>query len=332
MRTLRSLVSLLSVGIASVALGGCEVTDCKTDDGKDAKCAESLKAFEATPEETDTDYVAGASLTIQGVYGDITILPGTTGTVSTTFKPFNYRGNSQETDARREMDENLDRTVDTDADGNITVTTDRNGGTNGLGSHITVRIPPEFDGTIIVENEGDGVLNPGLIDIKTVAESTTLNVVNHGLGNCQVLRNDDEEPSIVSNLVDVDVRCQASIVVRGVNDNVVVKSVSPAFHSDVIVEIMSISENATGGLITGDDSNVQVTFPAAGDYSVTTRTSGEAAHMGKVEIDPDACEATVDDETSLDLTCGAGGPVYDVRASDEDAADDDSTRVNVYVR
>jgi hypothetical protein len=330
MRTLSSLVLVLSVGIASVALGGCEVTDCKTDEGKDAKCAESLKAFEATPEVVDKDYVAGASLTIDGVYGDITILPGDAGTVSTTFKPFNYRGNSQETDARREMDENLDRTVETDADGNITVTTGRHDATTGLGSHITVRIPPEFDGTLIVKNDGNGVLNQGLIDIQTVADATTLNVLNHGLDNCKVLAGEEGDDPIVSLLTDVDVRCEASILVRGVNDDVVVLGKSSPFHHDVIVEIASIGPDATGGQIEGPNSHVQVTFPLEGDYAVVANASGEGAHIAKVEAGN--CDAPVDDETELQLDCGAGGPVYEIKASDEDPSDDEASRMNVYVR
>jgi hypothetical protein len=329
MRTLLKAVSVLSLSASSFVLGGCEVTDCKTDEGKDAKCAESLTAFEATEQVEDTDYVDGASITINGLYGDIAVLPGDAGTVSTTFKPFNYRGHSQEADARRELEENLDLDVSSDDDGNITITTDRHDATNGLGSHITVRIPPEFNGTLIVQNDGDGAINPGLIDVKTVAESTTLNVVNHGLGRCNVLRGEDDEPSIVSNLTDVDVRCEADIIVRGVNDNVVVKSISPAFHSDVVVEIMSVSANAAGGSITGDDSSVQVTLPAGGDYEVVASGSG-GAHIGNVESDD--CDVPVSDDTDLQLTCGAGGPIYELSASDEDAEDDDSSRINVYVR
>ena len=111
MRTLLNAVSVLSLCASSFVLGGCEVTDCKTDDGEDAKCAESLQAYEALEQVEETDYVDGASITIKGLYGDIAILPGDSGTESTTFKPFNYRGHSQETDARRELAENLELDV-----------------------------------------------------------------------------------------------------------------------------------------------------------------------------------------------------------------------------
>lgn len=329
MRTLLNAVSVLSLCATSFVLAGCEVTDCKTDEGDDAKCAESLKAYEATEQVEDIDYVDGASITIKGLYGDIAILPGDAGTVSTTFKPFNYRGHSQETDARRELAENLDLEAVADEDGNITVTTDRHDATNGLGSHITVRLPPEFNGTLIVQNEGEGVINPGLIDVKTVAEATTLNVLNHGLGLCSVLRGDEDEPSIVSNLTEVDVRCEADIIVRGVHDNVVVMSTNAAFHSDVVVEIVGVSADATGGSISGENANVQLTMPPMGDYEVVASVGSDARIN---QVDTADCDVSVQEETELQFTCGAGGPVYDVSATDDDTRDDDSSRINVYVR
>jgi hypothetical protein len=307
MRTLLSAVSVFSLGISSLLLGGCEVTDCKTDEGEDAKCAESLKAFEATESVETVPYVDGANLTIKGLYGDIAILSGTAGKLTTTFKPFNYRGH------------------DLDGTGDVAITTDRHDATNGLGSHITVRLPPEFNGILIVENEGNGVINQGLIDVQSVGEATTLNVTNHGLGRCNVLRGEDDEPSIVSNLNDVNVRCEADIFVRGVNDNVVVRSVSPSFHSDVRVDIVGVSPDAIGGSIIGENSNVQVTFPSAGDYSVAA-SAGADASMSKVEAGE--CEVSADDETELSLTCGAGGPIYEISAT----GGDEASRINVFVR
>ena len=326
MRTLLSALSVLSLGVSSLLLGGCEVTDCKTDDGKDATCAENLTAFEATETVETLPYVVGASVTINGKYGDITVMPGDAGEVSTTFKPFNYRGNSQEEDARRELDENLDLVFEDDGAGNLSIVTSRNGGTNGLGSHITVRLPPEFDGVLIVENEGDGVINQGLIDVKFVGEATTLNVTNHGLGRCNVLRGDDKAPSIVSNLNEVNVRCEADIFVRGVNDNVVVRSVSPSFHSDVRVDIVGVSADTVGGRIVAENGSTQVTLPAVGDFNVVA-SAGAGTSISNV--DAAECEAPVSDESDLELTCGAGGPIYTISAA---STDDEGSRVNVYGR
>ena len=45
---------------------------------------------------------------------------------------------------------------------------------------------------------------------------------------------------------------------------------------------------------------------------------------------PASCEASSDD-TSVDLTCGDGGPVYTVTASDSDEDDDEDAAINLIV-
>jgi hypothetical protein len=329
MTTLLGALSVFSLCASALALSGCEVSDCTTEDGKDAKCAESLKQFTAAEQTRELDYVEGASLTIQGNYGDIAVLPGTPGVVRVTFKPFNWRGHGQEAEAELELEENLDLTASLDAGGNVLVATDRHDATNGLGSHVTVRLPPEFSGTLIAENAGDGAINPGYIDVQFVGEATTLNVANRGLGLCSVLRGDDDEPSVTSKLTEVDVRCEDDIIVRGVNDNVFVKNTSPSFHSDVVVEIVSISADAKGGSVLGENSNVQVTLPRDADFDVLGSTRGAGSRIARLESAD--CEVLVDEAAEVELSCGAGGPVYEVRAVDTDD-DGESTRLNLYVR
>jgi hypothetical protein len=41
---------------------------------------------------------------------------------------------------------------------------------------------------------------------------------------------------------------------------------------------------------------------------------------------------TASDETSADLTCGEGGPLYTVTASDDDADDDVRAAINLIVQ
>lgn len=317
MTRLFASVSVLSLCLSSVLLGACE-------------SSESLTVFEAESQSSTEAYVAGQDVTIQGIYGDIFVTGGDPGEVSVKFQPFNYRGHDHEDEARRELEENLDLNVSNDA-GGITVTSDRHDSKNGLGAHITVALPPEFNGTLLVQNDGDGPINQGNIDVSYVGEATTLNVVNHGLENCNILRPQgrDDEPVEPSTLTDTDVRCGADIYVRGVNDNVYVDSREPAFHSDIVVEIASISSEATGGEIKGADSDIRVFFPIAGDYNISASTAGEAGHIGKIR--PGTCETDSSDETSAELTCGDGGPVYMVHAVDGDADDDDASFVDVLV-
>lgn len=332
MRRLFASASVLTVCMSSLFALGCETSECTTEEGKDAVCAESLEAFESDAVLDEVDYVAGGSLTIQGKYGDIAVLEGDAGVVKTTFQPFNYRGHEHKDEALLEIEENLQLDMSADADGNINITTDRTDSvTGGLGSHITVYLPPEFDGVLIVENEGDGTINQGNISVESVGQAQVLNVVNHGLENCNILRPEgkDDEAVPPSTLLDTDVRCEADITVRAVNDNVVVHSRHPSFHSNVRVEIASISADATGGEITGDNSSIEVQMPTVGDYVISASAAGEGAHIGRVVAGD--CETTSSDETNLELSCGAGGPVYTVSASDSDDLNDDTAFVNVLV-
>ena len=103
MRTLFASVSVLS--LCALVLGGCEVTDCKTEEGKDAKCAESLELHEGEVQSQAEPYTVGQNVTIQGLYGDIVVVSGDEGEVGVDFSPFNYRGHNQDDDAERELEE-----------------------------------------------------------------------------------------------------------------------------------------------------------------------------------------------------------------------------------
>jgi hypothetical protein len=307
-------LSVLSLCAASVMLGGCT--------------AKSLKAFEGEPVVTSEDYTPGTNVTIQGVYGDIFVTEGESGVVRTTFKPFVYEGYDDEDQARDAMENNLDLEVSTSGD-TTTISASRHDATNGLGSHITVELPEEFDGVLVVQNEGDGAINQGHIDVSFVGDATTLNVQNQGLENCNILRGEDDEESVVTNLTEVDVRCEADITVRGVRDNVFVHSKNSAFHSNMLVEIIDISAASTGGEIRGDNSSIEVRFPDAGDYDVTAVVDGPDSHIN--DLEPASCEVTAEDDTSADLTCGAGGPLYTVTASDDDDDDGERAAINLIV-
>lgn len=314
MTRLLTSLSALSLCCSSLLLGGCT--------------AKSLSTFEGEPVVTSEDYAPGTNVTIRGVYGDIFVTEGDSGAVTTTFKPFVYEGYDDEEQARDAMENNLDLDVSTSGD-TTTISASRHDATNGLGSHITVELPPEFDGILIVQNDGDGAINQGHIDVSFVGEATTLNVLNHGLENCNILKGDLKESSVVTNLTEVDVRCEADITVRGVRDNVFVRSQNPAFHSNMLVEIIDISAAASGGEIRGDDSSVEVRLPDAGDYSVTAVADGPEAEIN--ELTPASCEVAASDEVSADLTCGAGGPLYTVTALDDDADDDEPAQINLIV-
>jgi hypothetical protein len=332
MKALLASVSVLALGMGSLLTLGCETDDCKDADGNDAKCASSLSEFKGPEQTFDEDYVDGASLTIDGLYGAITVVKGSAGVVSTTFEPFNYRGHDKQDEALQEIEDSLQVDMSADADGNLSVTSDRTDSELGnLGARITVALPPEFNGVLIVRNAGEGNINPGYIEVKYVGEATTLNVVNDGdLENCNVLRPEDDDDSVpASTLTETDVRCEADITVRGVNDNVVVQSRDATFHSNVRVEIASIGADATGGDISGDNSSIEVILPVEGSYDVVATASGPDAHIGKLETAD--CATTTSETAEVRLLCGGGGPTYTITAEDADEDDDDTSFVNVLV-
>ncbi len=324
-----SSVSLLALCGPVLLLGGCEVKDCKTEEGKDAVCAESLSVYNGTPETLTADYADGAQVNVRGLFGDVLVTVGAPGVVAAKFSPFNYRSHEEEASARRELTENLDLAVEKDASGNVTISVARRDATSGLGSHITLELPPEFNGPLVVENAADGVLNTGAVDVSFVGDSTTLNVVNGGLENCNILRGTDGEPVDPTALTNVDVRCGADITVRGVNDDVIVHSTAE-FHSDVFVEIASISAASNGGRISGEDTTIEVVFPASDSFTVAA-SIGEGASIKALAL-PAACEASEDTATSKTFSCGTGVPVYEVSTQDADADDDDASFIRVLVK
>ncbi len=330
MRAMLASISVLAVSACALLTAGCESDECKDADGNDATCFSSLKEFAGPEQELEVDYTEGANLTIDGLYGSITVEEGSAGVVKTTFAPFNFRGHDKQDEALQEMEDNLLLDMTADDDGNVLVSSDRTDSKTGnLGAVITVQLPPEFSGVLIVKNAGNGGINQGSISVKSVGQASTLNVVNHGLENCNILRGDDDGVVPPSTLTDTDVRCEADITVRGVNDNVLVQSRDADFHSNVRVEIASISPDAIGGEISGDNSSIEVILPVEGDYGVTASVSGPDAHIGQLETAD--CETVSSEETSLELSCGAGGPTYTVTASDSDEDDDEPAFVNVLV-
>jgi hypothetical protein len=47
---------------------------------------------------------------------------------------------------------------------------------------------------------------------------------------------------------------------------------------------------------------------------------------------PASCEATEDEARSKQLTCGSGGPLYEISTLERDATDDESSFIRVLVQ
>ena len=299
-----SSLTLVALGIGSLlGASGCELQSCETEEGQSAVCLKSLTRFggaEITPEPLP--YSAGMNVTVDGIYGDITVVEGTAGEVSVVFEPFNYRAHDAEDAARDELENNFDHSFEASGNG-IVATTGRHDATNGLGSDVTIYLPPEFDGALVLQNDSNGPINPGDVDARFVGAATSVDVSTDSLGNCSV----DGSASLVSTRA----HCDGEIVVTGVSDAVEVASTG--LSGAVRVTLSSVADaNNAGGTITSEDGDIEVSFPSGADFSVQAAAT-EDASVSASSLD-DACVADVAADSAKTYTCGAGGPNYVVTA------------------
>ncbi|MBI3204376.1 MAG: hypothetical protein HYZ29_22765 [Myxococcales bacterium] len=251
----------LALGLMTFTLvgtSGCKLSECGADEqeGSDGACIQgkSLSKFDGTDVSKTVDYQAGGSVTISTVYGNVTIEGGApAGKVEVIFKPFDFEAYDEKELATRQMNENLNLHIQDGA--NIDVTAARKGSpSNGLGTSITVKLPPEFDGNLTVMNHGDGPLaNDGEFDVEVnaVASAKTVTVTNEAsLGDCTV----NGGASVVS----TGVTCRDDVMVHGVSDDVNIST-----EKDVMLSVGKVSPSAKGGKVAVSGSgNIEATFPA----------------------------------------------------------------------
>ncbi len=144
----RSLaLSALSLTVL-LAASGCETSNCETEEGQDAVCAESLKKFtvDGTKGTIDVEYEAGSGdLVVDNIKGTIHVDEGLdAGIISITFEPFTYRGHSKDAEAKDDIENKFSKSFEFDEDQNTYVArTDRGeGSTDELGAEIWVELPP----------------------------------------------------------------------------------------------------------------------------------------------------------------------------------------------
>jgi hypothetical protein len=283
---------------------GCEVQSCTNEEGERAYCLKSLKRYELEDGEIRPPalaYAAGTNVTVHGKYGDILVEEGTTGEVSIVLDPFTYRGYDEENAARDELENKFDYSFVDDGDA-LVATTGRHDSTNGLGLDIILYLPPEFDGALVLANDSDGPVNPGEIDAAFVGEATSVDVSTDALGDCHI----DGAASVVFTRA----RCDGSIVVTGVSDEVDV--VSSGLSGEIRVTLGSIGADSPGGRIESEDGDVTVDFPDGASFTVQAESSEDGA-VNAASLDA-ACVGDEADETAKSYTCGDGGPNYVVKA------------------
>ena len=298
---LGSVASLVLGAVILSAATGCKVACKDNEQDNGGECtAKSLKRFEGTETAVSpVSYASGDNVRVETVYGNVYVKQGVTGKVSATFAPFDYEGYDEKDLATRQMNENLHVTNLTGGP-EIGLSATRDDVSNGLGAHITLLIPPEFDGTITVENRGKGPINEFNSHVDFVGSATTVNV--HGgasLSQCTVTG----AASVTNTVVD----CGDSVDVRGISDNFTLTARREGQIEDVAmhIELGSVSSTATGG-IANSGGLINAWFPANDNFSVHSTVADPKAVIDPGTL-PSGCLTSDNNAT---ITCGTGGPVY----------------------
>jgi hypothetical protein len=295
-------------GLLLAAATGCEAYDCEGADGESAKCLDSLKRYEL-PENPAPETVAwqsGQNVTVNGRRGDITIRQGSADQVTVHFVPFNYRSHQKEDEARDELAQYLTLAVTTDATG-ILVTTERDNASNdGLGADIFVDLPPNFDGMLDLFNDGDGIINPGNINVQFVGMAHQVDVVNGaGVGTCTIMG----APSVTTTVV----ACDDDVHVENVSDSLAIAATSLDTH--ITVSLASISADAANSTITTEDGTIDISFPSEAGFQAMASAPGGLVDAGVV---PSACTMSTEADVT-EVTCAGDGtlsvvPIYTLTA------------------
>jgi hypothetical protein len=273
MKTALGLLGLLSMGALLLAsTTGCEVACSEDEEKKGTVCvAKSLTRFSGTPATEEAAWSTGGEVNIESVFGHVLVKTGAADTVKVTFEPFSYRAYDGEVDAQRDMTDSLKWEVVPNGAG-VNVRTWREG-THGssLGAQMTVELPSNFDGKVIVHNHGEGnVATHNEFDAKVdfVGAAKELDVrVESDLGECRVTG--------AASVTKSEVHCGDYAELTGVSDFVNVSTKDSNVLDDAIrVSLASISA-AGGGTITSADGTIVLTLPSGGVYSYRAQSAAD---------------------------------------------------------
>lgn len=282
-------VSLLAASTLALALSaiGCEVQCDENDETQGTTCiAKSLKKFEGTPTTKQAAWVSGGTVTIEGVNGKIDVVRGSAGLVSATFTPFDYRAHdTPEADVVADIG-TLSLTVEGDVGGvsGATRVKSAKGAASTTGADVSVSIPPEFDGKLVVrQNNGETV-------IAFVGSASGVDLVSDN-GGCSVTGS----------------ATQATFVVNCDNGG-------------IDASLSGVPAGASG-TITSGNGDVNLHIPGSAKFFVqgTTGSTGMVDVGNAVAAGCAVLEATPPSDQARTVTCGsavAGDAQYVVGAPD----------------
>ena len=143
--------------------------------------AETLTRFEGTPVNKAPEWHSGQAVHILSQNGNVDVVGGSqTDTVKVTFEPFTMKGDSEQEEAKREIENSLQMLAGGDADA-VSIEIHRDGGSSYLGCDIKVVLPSGFDGGFKVTQ------NNGSVDADLRGGTPTATNINSDNGGVDVL-------------------------------------------------------------------------------------------------------------------------------------------------
>lgn len=165
---------------------GCIISDCEDANGETIEnCTqyETPTHYPGSQVDASETYVSGLDLVVESVNGNVDIEIRDDGgeEVLVTFMPYTYGRSGDEGEAAAKEELERDLFLETSADGQILVKTSRDGGSDGLGAEIVIKLPQSFDGDVIVDQ------NNGSVEA-SLGAATPLSVTIHndGAGDIEV--------------------------------------------------------------------------------------------------------------------------------------------------
>lgn len=299
MRTLEMSFFVLLTAVSSQA---CSVT-C-IEDASGTRCtAKSLVRYDGPPSAPQAfDRAPGSPLIIDVLYGNVAVQRSMSGKLEVQFFPFAYAGHDEKAIADQQLAQNIRTSATANA-----VTVGREGGSNGLGANVVVRVPDTFDGPLTIVNKGGGPLNNFDIKVDAVGRATALSVTNQStLGACWI----QGAPTVRSTTV----QCGAGISVFDVSDEVNLTNIDQSHDGPnpaITLRMAAVNAGSRGGRVSTVSGSIAVTFPKAGGYVL--RAKSPVKGLVQEGALPPTCqkqEAAPGDKT---VTCGAG-PAYELLA------------------
>jgi hypothetical protein len=299
----RLLISVFALSSAAAGLIGCQV-GC-VEDGSGTTCsAKSLERFDGAPPAVQVfDRVPGAPVTIDVLYGDVVVQRSVSGKIEVQFAPFVYAGYGERARADQQLAQHLRTTTTTG--GGVLASVRREGGTNGLGANVVVRLPDDFDGPLTIVNHGSGPLNHFDVKVEFVGRASSLAVTNRSeLGTCWI----QGAPSVRRTTV----QCAEDISVFDVAGTLSIENLEKRHDADTPAVTLRLAGVASpGGRVTTASGTIAATFPAAGGYVITARSPV----TGSVQEGtlPQSCTKEETSAAQKTVRCGQG-PTYELTA------------------